>query len=421
MKHTVLRPAVGAAALVLLLTGCSEAASGSSAGSPAEETVGAIDAAVGTDFSGGTPGEASASETPVTIGLITQEGGAISNPEFAAAAQAAFDYVNAEQSGIGGHPIELEVCKVTSSEESAQQCAQQFLNDADVDVVFQGGLNVGSQAVHQTIAGAKPVVIGLANPGPDMFAQNAYAVDPSVIAALPGVATYGGAQGYQSMGIVVSSDPGNLAIAEQSQQIFTGAGIESQVSTFPPGTTDLTSAFTAALGSQPDALAPITVTTSGCIASAEALGSIGSDTPVVASALCATEDLREGLGDFPEWAYESTNLLLFAPDETGQVDFYRAVMAEYAGEDAQLGVTAPEAFGAAFLIADVLNGVGADAITPESAAIALKGYSDGVLLGTPKVAFGSVPQFPTLSGMADRFYVYEGGEWTATDWQNVPQ
>jgi hypothetical protein len=44
------------------------------------------------------------------------------------------------------------------------------------------------------------------------------------------------------------------------------------------------------------------------------------------------------------------------------------------------------------------------------------------VLGTPKVAFGSVDGMPTLSGMADRFYTYEGDDkWDVGDWQNLPK
>ena len=97
-------------------------------------------------------------------------------------------------------------------------------------------------------------------------------------------------------------------------------------------------------------------------------------------------------------------------------------MGKYAGPGAQLGIDAPAAFGAAFVLAKVLNGIAADKITPASVAAGLKAYTAGVLLGTPKVAFGSVPGMPTLSGLADRFYTYLGnGQWRATDWQSLPK
>ncbi|MFI6517590.1 ABC transporter substrate-binding protein [Spirillospora sp. NPDC050679] len=421
MKRSFGLPAFGAAtALALTLTGCGEPApaSGGTGGTQAATT---IDGTIGSTFSGGKPGAASSSE-PITIGLINQEGGQVSNPEVSAAVSAAFAYLNKEQGGIGGRPLKAEVCKVTSTEESAQQCAQRFLNNAEIDVILQGGLNVGANAVHQTINGAKPVVIMMANPGPDTTAKNAFAVNPSVVASLPGVASHARTKGYRSLGIVTASDPGSLAIGQTAQKIFNGQGLSSKVTTFPAGTADLTGTYTSALSGKPDALAPTTVSTSDCLASAKALRSLGTTTPVVASALCLTEQLKGALGDFPQWSYESSVLSLFAPDDGGQLAFYRAVMAKYAGKDAQLGINAPQAFGAAFLLAKALNTVGADKVAPEAVSGALKDYGGGVLLGTPKVAFGSVPGMPTLSGVADRFYTYQGGgKWEVGPWQNLPK
>jgi branched-chain amino acid transport system substrate-binding protein len=420
MTRSLARPALGAAAaLALLLTGCGEKAADAGAAGSSSSTA-TIDAALGARFSGGTAGAADTSKSPVKVGLINQEGGQVSNPEASAAVQAAFDYVNAEQGGIGGHPLQLEVCKVTATEESAQQCAQQFLNAGDVDVVMQGGLNVGTEAVHNTLDGAKPDVVALANPGADTTAANTFAVNPSVLAALPGVGTYARSKGYGSLAIVTASDPGSLAIGQAAQGVFGGMGLTSTVTTYPAGSGDLTSTYTSALSSKPDALAPTVVTTSDCLATAKALQAVGSATPVLGSSLCATQDLQQAFGGFPKWAYESTTLSLFAPDETGQVDFYRAVMAKYAGRNAQLGVDAPQSFGAAFLLADVLNTVGADNLSPQSISAGLQAYTGGVLLGTPRVAFGSVQGMPTLGGIADRFYTYDGTAWTAGDWQNVP-
>jgi branched-chain amino acid transport system substrate-binding protein len=289
-------------------------------------------------------------------------------------------------------------------------------------VILQGGLNVGADAVHSTINGAKPTVIAIANPGSDATAANAFAVNPGALAALPGFATYSVAKGYKNVALVVSSNPGDLAIAQLAQGIFSGKGVQTKITTFPAGSTDLTSAYTAALGDKPDAVLPVVATTAGCTASAKALQAIGTTTPIAGTGLCATEDIKNALGDFPKWAYESTNLSLFASDDTGQMAFYKAVMAKYAGADPQLGIDAPSAFGSAFVLAKVLNGVGADKITPSSVAAGLKAYTDGVLLGTPKVAFGSVQGMPTLSGLTDRFYAYTGnGKWTATDWQTLPE
>ena len=80
---------------------------------------GSIDNAIGTQFSGGKPGAASSSATPVTIGMINQQGGQVSDPEASVAVRAAFSYINAEQDGIGGHPLKLSLCTIQSSEAQA--------------------------------------------------------------------------------------------------------------------------------------------------------------------------------------------------------------------------------------------------------------------------------------------------------------
>ena len=428
MKRSLAGTALGAAASLALLTGCGVAASSSGSSSPGTSSASAsstasstINNAVGAQFSGGKSGAASSSATPITVGMINQQGGQVSDPEASAAVQAAFSYINAEQDGIGGHPLKLSLCTVQSSEAQAQQCAQSLLNNKSVSVILQGGLNVGSDSVHSTLNGAKPDVVAQANPGTDTTAANTYAINPSVIAALPGTGSYAKSKGYKSVAIVVDSNPGDIAIAQVAKGIYASMGLTSKVTTFPVGSTDLTSAFTAALASKPDAIAPIVVTTSGCTAVAKALQTLGTSTPVLASGLCVTPQIKTALGDFPKWDYETTNLSQYASDSTGQVAFYQAVMAKYAGPNAQLGIDAPASFGTAFVLADVLNKIGPDKITPQSVSAGMKAYTGGVILGTPKVTFGSVKSMPTLSGLADLFYVYQGnGNWTATSWQGLP-
>lgn len=415
MKRSNTAALVVAAALALTLAGCSTAG-----GSTPTSSDATIDNSIGKQFSGGTPGS-KASKEPITIGLVNQEGGTVSDPEVSAAVKAAFDYINAEQGGVDGHPLTMQLCKITSSDEEAQQCAQQFLNDSKINVIMQGGLNTGSDAVHQVINGAKPTVITLANPGSDATAKNAYAVNPSVIAALPGIAGYSKQHHYETLSIITDSNPGNTYIAQLANQIFTGAGFKTKVTTFPAGSTDLTGPFTAATIDKPDALVPIIVSSAGCIAMGTALKSIGNTTPVMAAGLCASDELKKALGDFPEWNYGSTNLLPYAPDKTGQYAFYQAVMHKYAGADASLGLGAPGAFGAAFFVAKSLNSLKGAPVTAASAASAFKSYTDGIVIGVPKVAFGSVPNMPTLSGVAQLFYTYKGGKWTNSGWIGLPQ
>lgn len=403
----------------LALTACSESAANNDSGS-SDPTITAISAELGAQFSGGTAGTAATGD-PITIGVINQEGGSISDPEVSVAIQAAFDYLNAEQGGVGGRPLKMKLCKIASSEEEAQQCAQEMLNDDDVQLIIQGGLNIGTQAVHQTINGQKPVFVSLANPGSDTTASNTYVLNPSSVAAIGGMTTFAKSQGYSTISIISDSNSGNLQIVSYVKQTMEAAGLTVATSSFPEGSTDMTSALTAALSTNPDALSPVVVSTSGCVAIAKALQQLSTDAAILSSSLCATDTLRDAMGDLPSWSYESTALSLYAPDDSGQVDFYRAVMAAYAGADAELSIGAPAAFGAAFAVAKVLNGL-SNEITVDSVTQAATAFTGPVLLGTPKLAFGSIEGMSALGGLSDRFYTYQGNDtWKTSDWQNLPE
>ncbi len=110
MKKTKALAALGAAAvLAAALTGCSQKAGGgtspqqltSSAGRPSARRSAST-------FSGGKAGSRPHPARRSPIGMINQEGGTVSDPEASAAVQAAFDYINKEQGGVGGHPLKLD-------------------------------------------------------------------------------------------------------------------------------------------------------------------------------------------------------------------------------------------------------------------------------------------------------------------------
>jgi branched-chain amino acid transport system substrate-binding protein len=183
------------------------------------------------------------------------------------------------------------------------------------------------------------------------------------------------------------------------------------------------SPLTAAGSSSADAVLPVVVLPPTCIATAKAIIQLGISKPVVGASLCATSEIKKALGDYPKWTFESSNLSLDAPDSTGQVAFYKAAMARYAGPNAQLSVGAPAAFGAAFALAKIRNTVGADKLSPRAIAAGAKAFEGPVLLGEPKLKFGSIKGMPTVGSLGARFYAYEGGgKWTSkSDWLNLPQ
>lgn len=405
------------ASTVLVLAACSEP--GQNDGSTATDAKTTIDNSLAQQFAGGTVGQ-KASGDPFVVGVINQEGGAVSDPEVSVAIKAAFDYINDNLGGVRERPLQMKLCKIGSSEEEAQQCAQQMLNDSRVDVIIQGGLNVGTQAVHETINGAKPVFVTLANPGSDTTAANTFAFNASAVSSIPTVLAQLQAADAKTIGVIADSNPGNQQIAGLVKESFEAVGLKVQLTSFPEGTTDLTPVLTSALAQSPDFITPSAVTTSACIAYAKAMQTITTSVPLIASGLCATDQLRDALGDFPKWYFQSTSMLLYPKDDTGQVDLYKAIMAKYAGSDAELAIGAPAAFGAAFAVVKALNGIEGD-LTVNSISAAANAFPGPVLLGTPKLKFGSVKDMPALGGMAGIVYQYKGnGDWTKSDWYGLP-
>ena len=428
MSRTARRTLGGAvfALLVLLLAACSSSASKSSSSSvPAGASSSAsntIDPAIAKQFSG-LSGTSAATGTPITVGLIGQEGGTISDPEFRVAAQAAASYINEELGGVGGHPITFEVCNIVSAESQGQVCAQQFLGDNKVKVILQGGLNVGTQSFHATVNGAKPDIIAEANPGPDTTAKNAYILNASVVAATASTGPW--MKDYlkaKTAAMISSDDAGSLAIAHVIGGAVEQSGVKVKLVTFPAGSSDLVTPLTAAGAQTASVIMPLAVTPSACIATAKAYSQLGLQTPLLSANLCASNAIKSALGDFPKWYYGGSTLSLDAPDSTGQVAFYKAVMAKYAPAHAELSVDAPYGFAAVFALANILHSADPDSLTSASIATAAKAFSGPVLMGSPKLSFGSVPSMPAVGSLASRFYKYNGGgAWSsAGDWVNVP-
>ncbi|MFG3289189.1 ABC transporter substrate-binding protein [Streptomyces sp. NPDC048179] len=421
---TTRRLSLAAAGLTCTITlaacanGTSDTAGTSESGAPKK-----IDSTLGATFSGGKSGT-KATGAPVTIGLVNQQGGAVSDPEFTVAAQAAADYINAELGGVDGHPIKFKTCYIVSSEEQGQVCAQRLLADKSISLIVQGGLNVGTQSLHRTIDGEKPVLIGQANPGPDTVAANSYATNASALASINGVGPYlKDTLKAKSVAIISGDNPGDLAIAKIFKGNVEAQGIKVTYTTFPASSTDLISPLTAAGAQKADAVVPIVVTATGCTALAKAYQQMSLTTPAIVANLCATDQIKKAFGDYPKWIYSSSTLSLQAADTTKQTDFYKAVMAAYAPKNAELEINAPYGFSAAFSAATILNKVGYGKINAKSVSAAARQYTGPVLLGSPTLDFGSVAHNPTIGSLAVRFYKYEGnGDWQASgDWINAPK
>ncbi|MGA9277588.1 ABC transporter substrate-binding protein [Ilumatobacter sp.] len=126
---------------------------------------------------------------PIVIGVQNPEGDpAGSFPEASAGIQAAANYVNAVLGGLGGRPIEIELCKSVISPDDSQRCANE-LAASGVDMVistinFFGNFYPIYQGSEIPVVVTSPVTIA------DFTTEGAYAIGSGCLGAHTGLAEF---------------------------------------------------------------------------------------------------------------------------------------------------------------------------------------------------------------------------------------
>src|SRR6195952_231211 len=97
--------------------------------------------------------ENKATGTPINLGMLNLESGPVAFPEYAAAAKAAVSYINDYKGGIGGHPIDLQVCATDGQPATSARCAGQLVDKKPA--FFMGGADIGGPGSFPILEKAK--------------------------------------------------------------------------------------------------------------------------------------------------------------------------------------------------------------------------------------------------------------------------
>ncbi len=359
----------------------------------------------------GKAGKADASLPPVTIGWINQQGGQQAiGPLATAGAQMAVKYINAELGGVDGHPVVLKTCFITSAEEEGKTCAQQLLADKSVQVIDEGAVAIGIQSFYSTIAGAKPVIVGVAVTPVDSVQKNAVIMFGDVTHVLGPFGTYAKQVLHAKTAALIY--PNIAGITDGAAAIdasLKAAGVSVKKVAYDESSTDLIGPLTSAGATSADMVIPYS-DSSGCVNLAKGLKQLGiTDAKKIVSApLCLNGQVAAGLGgDFPIWTYAIASSLFGDPTDPGMPP-YMKVAAKYSTP-----ANAPDpwnivSFAQLLTTVRYLNELGYGKATPAGILAKAKAFTGPVALGAPSLACGKYPSAPAVCNDRAQFFEYHG-------------
>ena len=348
----------------LLLAGCGE-----SGDTGAEEST-EVPAALASAF----PGKKATGE-PVTIGLITNEGGtSVSQPETREAAEAARRYANDNLGGIAGRPVEFMVCETKEEPAAARDCANQMVERKVAAVVLTSSGLGGSMVPIVTQAGI-PWATAVGTSSAETTTTNSFSWTGGFTGNLTSMAEYAKEKKYKKVTAFVIDVPSAVAGAEAvGKPVFAKAGIDLQVVKIAAGTPDATPAVSAALQDKPDAISIVGESTV-CTAVLQALSTLGGDIGRMILQPCVAPEVVDALGAGMDGAQVFSSFDASSDDTEAQL--YRLVMKKYS-PDTPVGGYAPVGYqGALGLVRALANLTGE--VTPATVAAALSSAKDVAL------------------------------------------
>ncbi|GAB06863.1 branched-chain amino acid transport system substrate-binding protein [Gordonia amarae] len=323
LRVSVAAGAAGALALGGLTACSSDDNSSDSAGNPAGKT---------TELPSNP-----ATGDPIKIGFIASEGGAVQLPMLRTSGEAAARYLNENGGGIGGHKVELVVCKQSEEPASATKCANELVEKKVAAVVAP--LSSQGAVMLPIITGAKIPYIAQAPVSRAEFATpGAYMLSGGTIAVLAGQAKTAAQSGIKKFTVLIG-DSGDAAtsVKAMATPIFQQAGVELKVVVVPVASADPTPEITAGLADKPGAVT-VLGDTRMCVSAMKVLQSVAPDVKKYLIASCLDKPVWEAIGGHDKLigakAFTTVNLTSDDPSVT----LYRSIMAKYAPDDDPQGL-----------------------------------------------------------------------------------
>ena len=152
-----------------------------------------------------------------------------------------------------------------------------------------------------------------------------------------------------------------------------------------------------------DLVMPV-INTADCVKFAEAQRQLEiPDDKVLASPVCLTPTVIEGLGAFPNWYYAVGSSLSTDPTDPS-VPPYTAILAEQGQEQLIGDPWTLVAFSQTMTLAKWLNAVGPDNLSSDAIIAEMKAFTGPLILGSPELSCGKYPEAPSACNDQTQFY-----------------
>jgi len=317
---------------------------------------------------------------PVKIGVIAQDEELVAFPEVRGAATAMEGYINAELGGIDGHPVEAVICGAGDTPESAISCAQEFVNDDTVHVVWAGTLNTPAVAEVLTAAG-KPM-LSLGNDIPDFLTPGQYTIDPGLFGQAQGVFQVAAEQlSAATATLFVADDPAFDAFVPVLEILAEGQNISIDQTIRLGFEADLTGPVSAA-SLDSDVWIFVLADGSQCGAGAKAANSLGYEGNIIGNDICISEELVSSGGIDGWYSPLSSAAPVVGSDDYEEIG---RIIDTYSPGTQRAGFSGLT-IGAMQVAYEVLSEAGGVDATDESVAEILEAFSSSDILGFPEIS-----------------------------------
>ena len=346
---------------------------------------------------------------PITVGMVNTEGSpGLDFPEISEATQAAADFLN-EHGGMGGRPIQLEVCTADGAPETSQACSQELVGKGAEMIMLGLDLFPG----YDTYTASDIPVTGVLPILPGDYTANALFLgggNTTTTAAMAGFAVE--ELGATTAGIISADNAGANGTEADLKKALDAAGI-TYVS-IKGGDNETDAGFqglmSQATAGDPDVLFSL-YADAGCIGTMRGRVSLGIETPVLTTAICSSAEVIDVVGDDATGWY----FIGGQTERTGTpaAEDYQAILD-------MLGYTNTTELGLGNLavtglltLASIANGMADEGADVTGASIyETLGASDG-LVNWPDsnpLACGSVASLPTICAFTFPVATYVSGE-----------